>query len=55
MFSTLYNTGARFSELIGTTVKDFVFEQSSSVRIHGMGRKKRTVPQWHSTTIQLRR
>ena len=55
MFTTLYNTGARVSELIGMTVKDIVLDKSSSMRIHGKGRKERTVPLWRRTATQLRR
>ena len=55
MFTTLYNTGARVSELIGMTVKDSVLDKSPSMRIHGKGRKERTVPLWGRTATQLRR
>lgn len=55
MLATLYNTGSRVSELIGMTVKDLVLERSPSVRIHGKGRKERTVPLWRRTATQLRR
>ena len=55
MLATLYNTGARVSELINITVKDLILERSPSVRIHGKGRKERTIPLWHRTAIQLRR
>lgn len=37
------------------TVKDLVLGRSSSVHIHGKGRKKRTVPLWRRTATQLRR
>lgn len=55
MFATLYNTGARVSELIGMQVGDLLLESSSAVRILGKGRKERTVPLWASTVAQLRR
>jgi site-specific recombinase XerD len=54
MLATLYNTGARVSELIGMTVGDVVLHRSSSVRIHGKGRKERTVPLWPTTAAELR-
>lgn len=54
MLATLYNTGARVSELIGMRVKDLVLERSPSVRIHGKGRKDRMVPLWCRTATQLR-
>lgn len=55
MLATLYNTGARVSELIGMRVGDVVLERSASVRIHGKGRKERIVPLWRSTAAQIRR
>ena len=54
MFATLYNTGARVSELIGMTVRDVVLDRSSSILIHGKGRKERTVPLWPTTANQIR-
>jgi len=54
MFATLYNTGARVSELIGMRVCDVDLEGSPSVRIHGKGRKERTVPLWRTTATQIR-
>lgn len=54
MLATLYNTGARVSELIAMTVGDVVLDHSSSVRIHGKGRKERTVPLWRTTASQIR-
>jgi integrase/recombinase XerD len=54
MLATLYNTGARVSELIAMTVADVVLGRSSSVRIHGKGRKERMVPLWRSTARQIR-
>lgn len=55
MFATLYNTGARVSELIGMRVDDLVLGCSPAVRIRGKGRKERTVPLWVITSSQLRR
>lgn len=54
MLATLYNTGARVSELIGMRVGDIVLDRSSSICIHGKGRKERTVPLWHTTAKQIR-
>src|SRR2546429_9653959 len=36
------------------TVGDVVLDRSSSIRIHGKGRKERTVPLWRTTTNQIR-
>jgi site-specific recombinase XerD len=55
MLMTLYNTGARVSELIGLRVGDVQLEASPAVRIRGKGRKERSVPLWSSTARQLRR
>ena len=54
MLATLYNTGARVSELTGMQVGDLTLESSSSVRIHGKGRKERSVPLWPGTARQLK-
>jgi integrase/recombinase XerD len=50
---TLYNTGARASELCGIRIPDLDFDQKQ-VRIYGKGRKERTVPLWESTMAFLR-
>ena len=55
MFATLYNTGARVSELIGIRIRDVELDRHSFVRIHGKGRKDRTVPLWPATVKQIRR
>ena len=54
MFATLYNTGARVSELIGLTVGEVVLNGSPCVHITGKGRKQRSVPLWRTTANQLR-
>jgi|ERR1017187_2986970 site-specific recombinase XerD len=55
MLATLYNTGARVSELIGMRIADLTLEASPAIRIHGKGRKDRTVPLWRSTAKQVHR
>lgn len=55
LLATLYNTGARVSEAINITVADLVLDGSPSIRLHGKGRKDRTVPIWPATALQLRR
>jgi integrase/recombinase XerD len=55
MFATLYNTGARVSELTGLRVADVVLDGSTCVHLHGKGRKDRSVPLWPTTATQLRR
>jgi integrase/recombinase XerD len=55
MFSTLYNTGARVSELTGLQVVDVSLDASPAVRILGKGRKERQVPLWNDTARQIKR
>ncbi|NGO90696.1 MAG: tyrosine-type recombinase/integrase [Halomonas sp.] len=55
MLATLYNTGARVSELLGMRLEDLVLEPSASVRIRGKGRKERSIPLWSETATQLKR
>ncbi|MGD8914006.1 MAG: tyrosine-type recombinase/integrase [Candidatus Thiodiazotropha sp.] len=55
MLATLYNTGARASELIQMRVSELTLEPSAWIRIHGKGRKERSVPLWPETAIQLKR
>lgn len=55
LLATLCNTGARVSEAINITVADLVLDGSPNVRLHGKGRKDRTVPIWPVTAVQLRR
>ncbi|MEE8263631.1 MAG: tyrosine-type recombinase/integrase [Gammaproteobacteria bacterium] len=54
MFATLYNTGARVSELIGMRIGDLILDPTASVRIRGKGRKERSVPLWRDTAAQLK-
>jgi integrase/recombinase XerD len=54
MLATLYNTGARVSELTGMLVGDLTLEPSASVRIRGKGRKERSIPLWPDTAAQLK-
>ncbi len=55
LLATLYNTGARVSEAINIAVTDLALDGSPSIRLHGKGRKDRTVPIWPATALQLRR
>lgn len=54
LFATLYNTGARVSELIHLRVGDVVLGKAPCAHIHGKGRKQRTVLLWRSTASQIR-
>lgn len=55
LLKMLYNTGARVSELIGIHVDDLELDITPSVRLHGKGRKQRTVPLWKETAVEIRR
>jgi site-specific recombinase XerD len=54
LFATLYNTGARVSELIHLRVGDVVLGKAPCAHIHGKARKQRTVPLWRSTASQIK-
>jgi integrase/recombinase XerD len=54
MFTTLYNTGARVSEITGMKIMDLSLS-APSVRIHGKGRKDRVMPLWQSTVKLLKK
>jgi integrase/recombinase XerD len=55
MLQTLYNTGARVSEVIALCVGDVDLGPPAQVHIHGKGRKERIVPPWPQTRTGLRR
>ncbi len=54
LFRTLYNTGARISEIIGTKIMDYQLNRSPCVIIHGKGRKERVIPLFDTTVRSLR-
>jgi site-specific recombinase XerD len=49
LLATMYNTGARVSEIIRLNVEDLQFGPTTTLRIHGKGRKERVVPLWKET------
>ncbi len=53
LLATLYNTGARVSEIIAVRVGDVTLDHAASIRLHGKGRKDRAVPLWKSTVKRL--
>ncbi len=55
LLATLYNTGARVSEIITLRCADLQLDRSSSVHLRGKGRKERAVPLWRSTAASLRK
>jgi integrase/recombinase XerD len=52
---TMYNTGARASELTALTLGQVGFGSTTLVHLHGKGRKERTVPLWPQTAKVLTR
>lgn len=55
LFVTLYNTGARVSEITILKVGDLRLAQSPSVHLNGKGRKYRTMPLWKRTARVIKR
>jgi integrase/recombinase XerD len=54
MLATLYNTGARVSELTAMRVSDVSFANGPGIHIQGKGRKLRQVPLWPATAKLLK-
>jgi site-specific recombinase XerD len=54
MLATMYNTGARVSEILRLNIEDLQFGPTTTLRVHGKGRKERVIPLWKSTKRQLR-
>jgi site-specific recombinase XerD len=44
LLTLMFNTGARVSEIIGVRVADVVLGATACVRLHGKGRKQRSLP-----------
>lgn len=55
LLTTLYNTGARVSEIVSLCVSSLVLGRSPFVHLHGKGRKERAVPLWRTTATALTR
>ena len=51
---TLYNSGARVSEIAGVRRDEVVLDGPASLKLHGKGRKERAVPLWTKTAQVLR-
>ena len=54
MFSAFYNTGARVSEIVGLRICDVFLGKAPYAKIHGKGRKERTVPLWKNTATHIK-
>ena len=55
LFATLYNTGARVSEILAIKRKDIELGKMVVIHLHGKGRKERTVPLWKDTSSLIRK
>lgn len=55
LLATLYNTGARVSEIINVRRSDVDLFRTKSILLHGKGRKERSVPLWQSTIALLKK
>ena len=53
MFRTLYNTGARVSEIVAIELGDLETGRPAQLRLRGKGRKERLLPLWRSTADAL--
>lgn len=53
LLTTLYNTGARISEVLNAAVADVSLDRRQCIQIRGKGRKERTVPLWRATSRLL--
>jgi site-specific recombinase XerD len=54
LFTMLYNTGARVSEIIDLRGRNLILDTSPAIHLVGKGRKQRTVPLWKSTVSVMR-
>ncbi len=54
MFTMLYNTGARVSEILDLRVGNVVLDVSPVAHLHGKGRKRRSTPLWKPTATIMR-
>jgi integrase/recombinase XerD len=55
LLATLYNTGARVSEVIALKISDFASGSTATLHLRGKGRKERRIPVWKSTARLLSR
>jgi integrase/recombinase XerD len=54
LFLTLYNTGARVSEIIALRRTEVTLAGAPALQLHGKGRKERVMPLWARTARVLR-
>ena len=51
LLATMYNTGARVSEITGLRVRDVLLDRQAAVHLHGKGRKERAIPLWRARLL----
>jgi site-specific recombinase XerD len=54
LLTTLYNTGARVSEIIALCRCDVEMDHTAVIHLHGKGRKERIIPLWKNTTSLIK-
>jgi integrase/recombinase XerD len=54
MLATMYNTGARVSEITALRICDVLLDRQLAVHLHGKGRRQRVIPLWKNTARELR-
>jgi integrase/recombinase XerD len=54
LWSLLYNTGARISEILALDRQHIQWTPSPALQLHGKGRKQRLVPLWPQVALQLK-
>jgi len=54
LFATMYNSGARVSEIIALRRIDFESTRFQAIHLHGKGRKERVIPLWKRTVKALK-
>lgn len=55
LLATLYNTGARVSEIVNLRRADLRMDRTGSVRVQGKGRKERVLPLWKDTAAAIKK
>ncbi|HOF41627.1 MAG TPA: site-specific integrase [Candidatus Hydrogenedentes bacterium] len=53
LYTVMYNSGARVSEIVAAKVSDVKLNPGATLRLHGKGRKDRVLPLWKSTAKNL--
>lgn len=54
MLHVAFAAGLRVSELVGLRMDDIILQPQPAIRVHGKGRRERTLPLWKTTATALR-